>query len=190
MCAMPNLDAVPALAHVTDVPGRGSESLGHPGERVAVVIGSTSRQGPALRHAVELARRRSAPLDIVQILDDGDPLVGHVEPDVADGAPVAADPVLHQLSVFGRLHRLAARHTARLDDVDHEYHVLGVFDDGGRERLVDLLQEVTLTVIGDDSPLLDGTTPEQLALALAEAARCGVVVVPSHEGAGDDTRAA
>lgn len=175
---MPNPDTVPA---VLEAP------LGHPGERVAVVIGSTSGQGPALRHAVELAKRRSAPLDIVQILDEGDPLLDQVG--AMDGT-VQADPVLHQLSVFGRLHRMAARHTARLDDVDHEYHVLGVFDDGGRERLVDLLQEVTLTVIGDDSPLLAGTTPEQLALALAEAARCGVVVVPSHEGAGDDTRAA
>ena len=53
-----------------------------------------------------------------------------------------------------------------------------------RERLFDLLQEATLTVIGDDSPLLVGTTPEQLALTLAEAARCGVVVVPTD---GDGT---
>ena len=63
----------------------------------------------------------------------------------------------------------------------------GPFAEHERERLFDLLQEATLTVIGDDSPLLVGTTPEQLALTLAEAARCGVVVVPTD---GDGNRAA
>jgi len=101
-------------------------TLGHPDERIAVLISAISEPTPPLRHALALARTRRAPLDIIRLR--------------------------------------------------------GPFDERERERLLGLLQEATLAVIGDDSPLLDGTTPEQLALTLAEVAHCGVVVVPADRG--------
>jgi hypothetical protein len=106
-------------------------ALGHPDERIAVIVGVISAGTPPLHHALELARTREAPLDII--------------------------------------------------------HVHEPFDEQERRRLIGLLQHATLAVVGDDSPLLVGTTQEQLALALAETAHCGVVVVPTDS---DGTRAA
>lgn len=170
------------MANIRSDPITTDHPLGHVDERVAVIIGSDDETQGTLRHAIEEARRRRAPLEIIQVLDEHDPLVA-----AARSHAERVDPVLHQFAVWVRLHDLAESAGTDLEGVDHDLHVVGQLDDRGRVRLLDLLQEVTLTIIGDDSPLLHGTTPEQLALALAEAARCGVVVVPhGHDG----TRAA